>query len=473
MRRLLVVISALVLIACAVKYAILPILLAFAVFSIATAYQEIRWRTYSRRGSDTKLSTRFPEPMHKTAGERRFFTIIIPAVNEAEVLPHTLQTLSEQLYDNFEVIVTLRSDDPETYRAIQPVVTQHPDLFKVVVTTFPEGQRNKSYQMNAVLDQIRGDYTGVIDAEDIVALDLLRYVDGLIDKTGAHVVQGGVQLTNLDLSHPDDSWARKIRSYVTGGWFAVHNVLEYYMWFSSRMFYQISHGFVPLGGNTVFIETNTVHRYGGWRPKRLTEDFDFGARMSTDKSIIFAAAWTPELATQEHTPPRIFKKGGWLLQRVRWDQGFIEVLGDGMWAKLPTLRQKAMALYISSMPLIQAFNGVMLPICLIGALSLKAPVLLVLMMFIPFVFIVLSLALQIMALREFSVEFGIRASPRHYISLVLGFFPYQILLAIAALYSIYRHKAKNVEWAHTSRSVIHHTKIHTPVSLPQQERVLV
>ncbi len=52
---------------------------------------------------------------------------------------------------------------------------------------------------------------GVFDAEDEVALGLLRQVDVLLQRTGADVVQGGVQLMNYRSS-----------------WWALRNVLEYY-----------------------------------------------------------------------------------------------------------------------------------------------------------------------------------------------------------------------------------------------------
>ena len=85
----------------------------------------------------------------------------------------------------------------------------------------------------------------------------------LFRQTGADIVQGGVQLMNLDFPASEDANVLQRAWMAFRGWFCVHNVLEYFSWFSSRMFYQADQGFVPLGGNTVFIRRDLLNRVGG------------------------------------------------------------------------------------------------------------------------------------------------------------------------------------------------------------------
>ena len=56
-----------------------------------------------------------------------------------------------------------------------------------------------------------------------------------------------------------------------GKWFQVHNVLEYFFWFTSRMAFHAEEGFVPLGGNTVFIKRDLLEAAGGRRLAALAD----------------------------------------------------------------------------------------------------------------------------------------------------------------------------------------------------------
>ena len=90
--------------------------------------------------------------------------------------------------------------------------------------------------LNRALPHCRGEIVAVFDAEDLVSDSLLRAVDHEFATSGADVVQGGAQLMNFKSS-----------------WFSVRNVLEYYFWFRSRLHFHANAGFIPLGGNTVFV----------------------------------------------------------------------------------------------------------------------------------------------------------------------------------------------------------------------------
>ncbi|MFM9559349.1 glycosyltransferase, partial [Streptomyces caniscabiei] len=88
---------------------------------------------------------------------------------------------------------------------------------------------------------------GVFDAEDVVHPELLSHVDFAFRRDDADVVQGGVQLINYQSS-----------------WYSLRNCLEYFFWFRSRLHLHARKGFIPLGGNTVFVRSALLRDTGGW-----------------------------------------------------------------------------------------------------------------------------------------------------------------------------------------------------------------
>lgn len=425
-------------------------LVVVAVSSTMLGATEYSWRTYSARPG-ARDAMRFP-PVREVGGNRIGFTLIVPAYHEEDVIGHTLETLARQRYPRelFQVLVTLRDDDLGTILAAEGVARRHPDLIAVHVGRFG-GLDNKSTQMNAVLPYVRGAYVSPIDAEDVVALDLLQHVDAAIERTGADVVQGGVQLTNLD-NEVDGNWWQRLWHYATSGWFAVHNVMEYRFWFSSRMGYQAELQFVPLGGNTVFVRTELMRRIGGWNDQVLTEDAELGVKLSTEYDAKIVVAYDSELATREHTPPRIWGRGGLFRQRIRWDQGFVQVLGLGRWRRLATVTRRLMALYILGTPMLQAVNAVALPVALVTAAFVKVPELVAVLLFAPFIPMLLTVSLQLLELADFGRDFGATVRLRHYLSLVVGYAPYQLILGAAAVTAVVRELRGERSWSKTARS---------------------
>ncbi len=291
---------------------------------------------------------------------------------------------------------------------------------------------SKAQQLNAALSTCTGDVVGVFDAEDDVADTLLLHVEALFIKSCADVVQGGVQLMNLG-----DRPQR---------WFQVHNVLEYFFWFTSRMAYQADAGFVPLGGNTVFVYRGLLEQAGGW-PESLTEDCALGVLLSTKFGAKVATAYSAELATREEAPPTIFNKqvGSLFWQRDRWVRGFLMELIAGQWLKMPMLKQRALAGYILATPVLQGASSVLLPIAIITAVLAKAPIAIAMMMFIPLIPVGIIILTQLLALREFARAYNVKASIWHYASILFLSPMYQFVLMSAALMAIYKAARGDME----------------------------
>ncbi|MGI5185187.1 glycosyltransferase family 2 protein [Dactylosporangium sp. CA-152071] len=422
---------------------------AVALYNTVVGALEVRWRLYGWRTPEAVEQMRWPAAVPDEAKER--FTIIVPALNEEFVIAGTLRHLLQQDHDDYEILVSLCEGDDATLaevRRVQALDDPHGRV-RTVVRAYPRS--NKPRQLNAALAVATGTVIGVVDAEDDVAPQLLTRVNTLLGRTDADVVQGGVQLMTLGTRARD--------------WFKVHNVMEYFFWFTSRMFYQVRTGFVPLGGNTVFIRRRLLEQAGGW-PDNLTEDCALGVLLCTRYGARVVAAYEPELATREEVPQTIGDRraGSLFWQRVRWNQGFLSILLEGRWATLPTLRQRVLAGYILATPFLQAFSALLLPLSIATILWLKVPVGVAMLMYAPFVPIIITLATQLVGLREFAHAYRQKVLWRHYLFLLVGAPVYQWVLMGAAFWAVWQHVDGNTTWHKTA-----HGGHHRPLSLSSVE----
>lgn len=387
----------------------------------------LAWMLYAWRESDGVERIGFTEsdvpPDHT-------FSLILPARHEEGVLAATIARLREQRHPAFEVIVVVGDDDPGT-RAVAEAAIGDDDRFHVVEdASIP---KNKPKALNTALRFCGGDIVGVFDAEDQVAPDLLVAVDRRFQETNAEVVQGATQLMNFASS-----------------WFAVRNVLEYYFWFKSRLHFHAASGFIPLGGNTVFVRRAWLEAAGGWDPNCLAEDCDLGSRLST-MGARTVVAYSPELVTREETPATVRDL---VRQRTRWNQGFLQVLRKGEWRGLPP-GGRALAAYTLSFPFLQALMALLLPIALAVAVFGKLPIVLTLAGFLPVVPLIAILVVEAVGLSEFGRDFGMRVRARDYVGLIVGFLPYQLLLAGAACHAATREVRGVNNWEKTAHVGAH------------------
>lgn len=450
--------------------ALFTLIMLYAIFNLVTSALEVRWRLYGRRNPEAREAMKFPAPVTPAKATKHFY-LIVPALDEAEVIATTLLQLAAQTHPNVRLIVSLSEGDDDTIAEVATLAAQN-ERIGMIVRSYENG--SKPLQLNAALEEIDdiivadaeragidtsayadSCWVGVFDAEDDVPVELLVHVEAGIIKTDADVIQAGVQLVNLDLPVPPGASLLERQKIAARSWFCVHNVMEYYFWFSSRMPYQVDQGFVPLGGNTVFVRKTMLDKVGGW-PLCLTEDCALGVKLCVLHGARVAAFYEPHLATREETPSNMYGPGSLHRQRERWDQGFLWVLIN-MWGdlmKLP-MKQRMMALYILGMPLIQATNALMMPISILALFLLIGPVGLVLVMYAPFVPILITMCLQLTGFREFSKEFGQKAKLRHYASLVIGSYPFQLVLSAAALSAIGRYIVGKNDWRLTKHKGNH------------------
>ena len=212
---------------------------------------------------------------------------------------------------------------------------------RVLVVTDTNERKNKPRALNVALPYCRGDVVGVFDAEDQVHPTLLEHVDHAFRSTGADVVQGGVQLINFHSS-----------------WYSLHNCLEYFFWFRSRLHLHARRGLHPARRqHRLRPHRGAARRANGWDGTCLAEDCDLGVRLSSRGAKV-VVAYDSAMVTREETPDSLL---GLLKQRTRWNQGFLQVYRKGEWRRLRTFSQRLLARYTLTGPFVQAFSGVVAP----------------------------------------------------------------------------------------------------------------
>jgi glycosyltransferase XagB len=405
------------------------VVLSLGLFTVAGT--TLWWMLHAWRSPDALAATGF---RRRAAGAPRSFSLLLPARHEQNVLGDTIDTLARLDHPKYEVIVIIGHDDPQTEFVARAAAARYPRIVRVVMDYHLP--KNKPKALNTALRKCRGDIVGVFDAEDEVHPGLLRLVEARFEESDADVVQAGVQLMNVQTS-----------------WWSLRNCLEYYFWFRSRLHFHADKRFIPLGGNTVFTRTELLREAGGWDPDCLAEDCEIGVRLSTRGAVV-AVAYDPQAVTREETPGSI---RALVKQRTRWDQGFLQVLRKGEWRKLPSRRQRLLARYTLAMPMLQAATGVLMPLSLVSMFLLKVPMPIALMTFLPLAPTLVTMAVESAALGEFGREFGIRIRVRDHARLLLGTVPYQLLLAAAAVRSVWRQSRGQGGWEKTTHTNAHRT----------------
>lgn len=370
-----------------------------------------------------------------TDSPRLSFSLLVPARHEEAVLSETLRRLAQLDHPCFEIVVIIGHDDHATRAVADEAARVHPG--RIWVVTDHNWPKNKPKALNSALPFCRGDIIGVFDAEDEVAPGLLREIDSCFRRTGAHVVQAGVQLMNYRSS-----------------WFSLRSVLEYFFYFGSSLAHHARYDFLPLGGNTVFFRRDVLELVGGWDSDCLAEDCEVGVRLSSlgAKTVVLYDA---ALVTREETPSTL---GAFFKQRTRWNQGFLQVLRKGEWRRLPTWRQRLFARYLLTMPFLQAATAVLLPVQLGSMLVLNVPVPLALASFIPMMVMLATLCLEAVALREFCRLFDLRDRPADYGRLLIGTLAYHFVLALSAGRAAIRELRGLRGWEKTDHFGLHRSR---------------
>jgi glycosyltransferase XagB len=400
--------------------------------------------TWNRPPSHTRAPDGFMAP-------RLSFTVILPARHEEDVIKTTIQRAARANYPHqlLQILVVCAADDRGTIREAEEEIGElrRAGLTNVSVVVFDDGPVNKPHGLNAALFHAVHDVVTVFDAEDDIHPDIFSLVNTVMESEHVKVVQAGVQLMNFDSK-----------------WYSALNVLEYFFWFKSRLHYHARAGAIPLGGNTVFFDRRLLNRIGGWDEHNLTEDADIGLRLSSTGEPI-RVVYDDRYVTKEETPPTL---GQFIRQRTRWDQGFMQTLRKGTWKGLPTRRQRWLAFYTLAFPSAQALLTGYFLVSLLTMLSLKTPVLVALISYLPVLMLIASFLVSVIGLYEFTGAHGLEASPEAVIQMAIAWFPYQLVLGYAALRAVGRQMLGIRNWEKTQHVGAHRAAVYGGTREPDE-----
>jgi cellulose synthase/poly-beta-1,6-N-acetylglucosamine synthase-like glycosyltransferase len=275
-----------------------------------------------------------------------------------------------------------------------------------------------------------------MDAESLARPDLLRGVDATFRARGADVVQGAVHLVNY-----------------RSRWFSLRNCLEYRIWFRSRLHGHAAGGFIPLGGNTVFVWRDLLNEVGGWDGQCLAEDCDLGVRLSVlGKRVV--CVYDPALTTLEETPATL---KAFIKQRTRWALGFMQVMSKGDWKRMPNRRRRLAAWWMLAQQYATAAAGVLLPLAFLTAVLLRLPTGVVMLTYVPLIPLGMTMLFEVLVLHDFGRDMGYKITARDYLVLILSTPFYQGLLLWSALVAVVRFRRGNFKWDKTPHEGTHLT----------------
>ncbi len=403
------------------------VVLTIAVFLVIQGTFTLFLMTYAWENPGRVKRNRSPEKFKKP---KYSFTAIIPARKEEKVIADTIEDIANINYpDDMKELVVLinENDDAETIRIAREKIESigKPNV-RLVTFTGPLG---KSVSLNIGLKNSTKDVVTIFDAEDDVHADIYNIVNTVMIRDKADVVQSGVQLMNYG-----------------SNWYSLFNVLEYYFWFKSALHFFAKNNMIPLGGNTVFFKKNLILGTGGWDAKSLTEDADIGLKMSVAGAKI-RVVYDELHATREKTPPTLW---GFIKQRTRWNQGFIQILFSGHWLKLPTMKQKFLALYVFSWPIFQGLLFILIPFSFIMALKVKMIPVLGIISNVPLYVLFFLIVVLNVGIYEFTKNYSIKYSLGLVMKSIIFFIPYQLVLGMSAFRAISRQLLGNNDWEKTA-----------------------
>lgn len=382
-----------------------------------------------------------PERLEASRGPKSFlpprssFSVLLPARHEEAVIYETIKRVWGADYPSelLEIVVICHADDfgtiAEARRAVQEIRSPH-----VRVETFSDEPVNKPRGLNVGLERTANEVVTIFDAEDDIDPDVFNIINTVMLEEKAGIVQAGVQLMNF-------------RDH----WFSVHNCLEYFFYFKSRLHYHAKIGMIPLGGNTVFMLRSLIESVGGWDENCLTEDADIGLKLSVLGEPIHVV-YDEQHVTREETPDSVTS---FIRQRTRWAQGFLQVLRKGNWRSLDKPSQRLLAVYTFAFPIVQAVLTLLWPLAVMAFIWLDVPVLVAMFAFLPLYALVLQLALNVVGVYVFASEYKLRVPPLLPLSVAVTFIPYQWLIGISSIRAVYRQLRNQNGWEKTAHLGAH------------------
>jgi cellulose synthase/poly-beta-1,6-N-acetylglucosamine synthase-like glycosyltransferase len=244
------------------------------------------------------------------------FSIVVPAKNEATVLPRLLQAVLKLHYprDRYEVIIVEDGSTDDTVGVCERFRERHKGAVRLVRAAESGG---KPSALNRGLDAARGEIVAVFDADNIPEPDVLLNAASYFRDPSVAALQGRTLTVNAE-----SSMLTKFVSYEEAAW--------YEAFLRGR---DVLNLFVHLKGSCQFVRRSVLQSVGGWSAQHLSEDFELSARLTEQGHRI---RYAPDVRSWQECPQTLRRM---FHQRIRWFRGAMEVaLSYGRLMKTPSFR---------------------------------------------------------------------------------------------------------------------------------------
>jgi cellulose synthase/poly-beta-1,6-N-acetylglucosamine synthase-like glycosyltransferase len=253
-------------------------------------------------GSQRRVRLEWPQSAAYPDWLLPFYTVLVPLVREANVLPELVRSLRALDYPaaKLEIFLVLEAADAETQAAVQALAL--PGNFRALVVP-DRAPHTKPKALNYALQFARGEFVVVYDAEDRPQPDQLRRAWEVFRHAPAEL---GCLQAQLNIYNPRQSWlTRQFTIEYSALFDAILPALE-------RLRLP-----VPLGGTSNHFPRAVLVSVGAWDPYNVTEDADLGIRLARQgyrTGVLGSTTW-------EEAPPKF---GIWIKQRTRWLKGWMQ-----------------------------------------------------------------------------------------------------------------------------------------------------
>jgi len=274
-----------------------PMVFAFAFYlsyPILSAFLYIVYLTTvnSLEGKQFKIKSQF-------SSWKPLCSIIIPARNEENVIRNTVKSCLKQTYSNIEIIVVCHNSNDRTFE------NAHDQDNRVRVFELDTKQTGKSIALNYGLDNARGEYILIVDADGSMADDFIENALPVFSN-GCAAVQGRIRCGNRNYN-----FVTKMLSIEDDLWYAPN--------YTFRQFFGDK---TPLGGTGCIIKKDILIKVGKFK-NHLVDDAELSYRLFKEK---YRISYAPLSIVYGEEPPAL---NIMIRQRARWAAGFLHLFIRG------------------------------------------------------------------------------------------------------------------------------------------------
>jgi cellulose synthase/poly-beta-1,6-N-acetylglucosamine synthase-like glycosyltransferase len=231
------------------------------------------------------------------------YTILVPVYREGfGVLTRLVGHLHALQYprERLDIKLICEADDYDTIAALK--ACKPPETMEIILVP-PSHPRTKPKACNVALQQIRGEYVVIFDAEDAPEPMQLKRAVALFRQLPTEVV---CLQAPLNYYNRDENLLTRL--------FAIEYSTLFRLMLPALQRMRLP---IPLGGTSNHVKASCLLEAGGWDAFNVTEDADLGMRFAY---LGYRTQMLPSI-TLEEAPIRLKP---WLLQRTRWIKGYIQ-----------------------------------------------------------------------------------------------------------------------------------------------------